>query len=143
MPIANYSTTVNVMKTLGDIQGMLVSHGARSIIINYSSDKEPESLSFLINTQFGEMPFHLPANIDRIVAVMNRGKTKSSVSREQAARVGWRIIRDWVRAQVAIIETEMVTVEQVFLPYMETKTGKSLYEIMVENRLQISQGNQK
>jgi hypothetical protein len=52
----------------------------------------------------------------------------------QASRVAWRIIKDWVDAQLAIIETEMVTLEQVFLPYMQVKDNKTLYEVMIEKR---------
>ncbi len=36
MPIANYSTTVPAMKSVGEIQGILVAHGAKSIIIDYN-----------------------------------------------------------------------------------------------------------
>jgi len=36
---------------------------------------------------------------------------------DQSRRVGWRIIRQWLEAQLAIVETQMVTIEQVFLPY--------------------------
>lgn len=60
---------------------------------------------------------------------------------EQAVRVGWRIIRDWVRAQCAIIESEMVTLEQVFLPYMGSG-DKSFYEIMEEKRFYLTEGKE-
>ncbi|WP_189339127.1 hypothetical protein [Williamsia muralis] len=33
---------------------------------------------------------------------------------EHALRVAWRITKDWVEAQLAIIETQMVTPAQVF-----------------------------
>lgn len=137
MPIANYTTTVNVMKTIGEIQGILVGHGAKAIMINYSDNGEPENLSFIISTQFGEVPFRLPANIDRVLVVLNRQRVRQSISREQALRVGWRILKDWVRAQMAILETEMVTIEQIFLPYMETNNGQTLYQLMVNHNLQL------
>ncbi len=48
-------------------------------------------------------------------------------TKEQAARVAWRIIKDWVEAQIAIIDAGMATVTQVFLPYAQTPEG-TVYE---------------
>lgn len=47
---------------------------------------------------------------------------------EQAARVGWRIIKDWIEAQLALVQTQMVTLDQVFLPYARTNTGETVYQ---------------
>ena len=49
-------------------------------------------------------------------------------SQEQALRVSWRIIKTWVEAQMAIVETKMVTLDQVFLPYVVTDSGQTLYD---------------
>ena len=58
------------------------------------------------------------------------------VTREQAARVGWRIIKNWLEAQLALIETQMVSLAQVMLPYMQVgQTGQSLYEAWRERQL--------
>ncbi|MDP2731067.1 MAG: hypothetical protein Q8O55_11395 [Dehalococcoidales bacterium] len=140
MPIANYSTTVTAMKSIGEIQGILVAHGAKAIIMNYSDKGEPVGLSFLIKTQFGDMPFKLPANIESVQKVLDQQRVRASVTREQAIRMAWRILKDWVRAQMAILETEMVTIDQIFLPYLETKNGKTLYQVMVNNRLALPEG---
>ena len=43
-------------------------------------------------------------------------------------RVAWRILKDWVEAQLALIETGMVSVEQVFLPYCQSGNGETLFE---------------
>ena len=50
------------------------------------------------------------------------------VNEDQARRVAWRIVRDWVEAQMAIVELEMAKVDQVFLPYARTPNGQTLYE---------------
>ena len=139
MPIANYSTTVTALKSIGEIQGILVAHGAKAIMTNYNEEGEPIGLSFIVKTQFGDMPFRLPANTERVQAVLNRQRVRSVVSGNMASRVAWRILKDWVRAQMAILATEMVSIEQIFLPYMEAHSGKTVYEIMVNNRLAIPQ----
>lgn len=154
MPIANYTTTVAAEKSIGEIHGMLVSHGASHILTDYNEGK-PSGIAFIITTQYGEKPFRLPANVDKVVAVLLRELQSSSYRswdtqyqeqrkakfKEQASRVAWRILKDWVRAQMAILETEMVTIDQVFLPYMEIgEQGKTLYEVMVDRHLQLTQG---
>jgi hypothetical protein len=39
-------------------------------------------------------------------------------------------VKDWVEAQMAIVDTKMVQLEQVFLPYVITPDGRTLYERM-------------
>ena len=46
--------------------------------------------------------------------------------RAQAVRVAWRIVKDWVEAQMALVETQMVTTAEVFLPYAVMKDGRTL-----------------
>lgn len=137
--IANYSTTVSAMKSIGEIQGILVEHGAKSIMMTYDNG-EPSGLAFLAETQFGEIPFQLPANIDRVQAVLNKQRIRTSITREFACRVAWRILKDWVRAQMAILDTEMVSIEQIFLPYMQIGDTKTLYEVMVDHKLALPSG---
>jgi hypothetical protein len=137
--IANYTTTVTAMKSIGEIQGILVAHGAKHILMDYD-EGEPIGIAFISNTAYGDIPFRLPANIDKVQSILNKQRVRTTVSRELAARVAWRILKDWVRAQMAILETEMVTIDQVFLPYMETGKGKTLYEVMLEHHLQLPQG---
>jgi len=122
---------------------MLVAHGAQRILIDYDNHGEPVGLAFIIATPYGDTPFKLPANIDRVQAVLNKQRVRTQVSRELASRVAWRILKDWIRAQTAILETEMVSVDQIFLPYMQVgKKGKILYEIMLDHRLQLPKGEE-
>lgn len=137
--IANYSTTVTAMRSIGEIQGFLVEHGAEHILMDYK-DGEPTGLSFLIETPFGQIAFKLPANTDRVQAVLNKQRVRTTISREFAARVAWRILKDWVRAQMAILDTDMVTIDQIFLPYMQATNGKVLYEIMQDRKLKLPEG---
>lgn len=140
MALLNYTTTIDVDKTLSEIQRLLVRSGARSLLMEYTEDGSPRAVSFLIRTPGGEVGFRLPANIDAIFAVLCRQYSDGKVqrrfaSKEQAARVGWRIVKDWLEAQLAIIETEMVTFEQVMLPYMTVQNNLSLYEAWSQNLL--------
>jgi len=41
---------------------------------------------------------------------------------------------------MAILETEMVQMEQIFLPYVITQGGRTLYEVMVERHFLLGTG---
>ena len=131
MPLLNYTTKVDVYTTLGAIQGQLVRHGARKIMQDYDENGRISSLSFLVDTPSGPRGIRLPANVDAVHTVLIRQKVKCD--REQAERVAWRIIKDWVEAQMAILESEMVQIDEIFLPYMVNNAGRTLFEAYREN----------
>lgn len=137
MAIKNYTTTISVNKTIGEIQGILSKHGATAIMTEYDNGNVT-GLSFKIMTPRGELGIRLPSNTDRVLQVLKNQKknnTKVKDTFEQANKVAWRIIKDWVDAQMAILETEMVEMEQIFLPYVLNNKGKTLYQEFKENQL--------
>ena len=52
--------------------------------------------------------------------------------RDQARRTAWRILKDWVQAQMALLETNMVDMEEIFLPYM-LSGEQPLYQALQAN----------
>lgn len=131
MKLLNYTTEINAEKTVSEIQKRLASAGASQVLHGYDGAGNLSELSFRIKTQFGEMAFRLPANIEAVEAILTRqfksGRSRFA-SREQATKVAWRILKDWVEAQLALLQTGMVTVEQAFLPYMQNNEGETVYE---------------
>jgi len=59
---------------------------------------------------------------------------------EHAERVAWRIVKDWLEAQLAIIRTEMATLDQVMLPYMRADDGRTVYELYRDQALALPAG---
>jgi hypothetical protein len=140
LAILNYTTEIAASKTIGEVQSLLVKAGARKIMTDYDDEGNPTTISFLVATLWGDRGFILPANIESVYKVLTRQASQRKVAaryatKEQASRVGWRIIKDWVEAQLAIIETEMVTLDQVFLPYMVVDKERSLYQLMAAHQL--------
>lgn len=137
MPLLNYTTKVDIFTTLGQIEGMLVKHGARSILKDYDSDGRVVAVSFQINTPVGIQTVRLPANVEAVQKVLAKQKVKCDY--EQAERVAWRIVKDWVEAQMAILESEMVTMDEIFLPYMIADVGgNTMYQLFTSKALQIT-----
>lgn len=145
MAIKNFTTDVPVNRTVSEIHLMLADHGAKRILFDYGDDGKVNAISFTISTPYGEQAIKLPANAERVRAVLheqknstkNRSRTQIDDSQEQADRVAWRIVKDWLSAQLAILETEMVTVQQVFLPYFINNKGETLYEVYASGNLLI------
>ena len=137
MALKNYTTTINANKTIGEIQEILSKHGATAIMTEYSNGNVI-ALSFKVETPKGELGIRLPANIEAVQMVLKMQRRKNSQIKdttEQATRVAWRIIKDWVDAQMAILETEMVKMEEIFLPYILNKNGQTLYRAFEKNQL--------
>ena len=131
MAIKNYTTTVDVYKSLGEIQGALASHGARKIMVDYDGAGQPMGVTFGIDTPDGPRDFFLPVNVNGVKAVFARQKIKAQP--QQAERTAWRNVRDWVLAQMAIIEAGQVQLDEVFLPYLTDGKGRTLYQLYQQN----------
>lgn len=128
MPLLKYTTEIDSRKTAGEIQGILLVHGAGAILIESDDRGGVRAISFKVRTPDGELGFRLPINPDAVLVVLKRTSPRQYQTQEQAVRVAWRIVKTWIEAQMAIIETEMVKMEEVFLPYLLMDEGKTLYE---------------
>lgn len=142
----NYTTSISAPKTVGEMQEMLARHGAQRIAVDYENGC-PSALSFALETPHGVQLFTLPVNIDamhRLLALKDqRGELKSGVkatrsSREQAERVAWRIMKDWLGAQLALIESSMVDLTQVMLPYLRVDENRTLWQAYQDQPLELT-----
>lgn len=80
-------------------------------------------------------PLH---SCDGVLFVFKQQKLKDD--RDQAERTGWRNLRDWVLAQMAIIEAGMASVDEVFLPYLTDGHGNTLYTLYSSGMLRLGDG---
>lgn len=134
-PIKN--ATSESRNVFPDIQKTLAKHGVREISYRYESNGSGriEAIEFAIEVNGQLIPFRLPARVKNVELIMYGKRTPTTQQREQAYRTAWANLRDWIAAQFALIQTGMVTKEEVFLPYMlEPTRQQTLYEAMVENQ---------
>lgn len=142
MPILNYTTSVPASRSIGQVQNLLVKGGARAIMSEYDDRGLANGISFAVETPFGQRSFTLPVNAEKVEAVLKKQRVQPRYrTPEHAERVAWRILKDWLEAQLAIIQTEMVTLDQVMLPYMRAQGGQTVYELIVENQLSLPSPN--
>ena len=136
MPILNYTTYIDAHQTIAEIQHLLVRAGASAVLSEFDDTGNIVALSFKMRLGEEDISFRLPTDWRQILQSLEQQKRRNSrvkATEDQARRVAWRITKDWVEAQLAIIETRMVTTAQVFLPYAVTNNGQSLYEYIGQN----------
>jgi hypothetical protein len=138
----NYTTSIGASSTASEMQTMLARHGASRVMLEYGDRGIPSGLSFTLPTPHGERSFTLPCDIDamhKVLIEQNRqgllrsGNKTVRASREQAERVAWRVLKDWLSAQLALIETQMVDMTEIMLPYLRQVDGRTLYEAYREH----------
>jgi hypothetical protein len=130
------TTEVSDTRTAGEIQQLLAERGASSIQVDYLNGRV-EGLSFCFKVGEHQVPFRLPCRWKSIVKALGQsGKRvrKNDTLENWGRRVAWRQILRWVQAQLAMIETDMVKTEEVFMPYAILPNQKTMYEAFAENK---------
>ncbi|MFH1088208.1 MAG: hypothetical protein V1737_06470 [Chloroflexota bacterium] len=139
--ILNYTTEVAAEKTISQIERLLANHGASAIIKEYGDTKQVKAIEFDVKTKFGLRTIRLPAKVEAVYRILAGDgwwpEPKKSHFQAQAQRVAWRIILRWVEAQLALIQTEQSSLDEIFLPYMLTSGGQTMYQALVNNQLQL------
>lgn len=126
--IKNY--TSQGKNTFDVIQKCLATHGAQKLMFDYDQQGEITTLSFAMDIDGRLIGFRLPARIDQVEIVLKESARWRSQEElhSQAYKTGWANIRDWVTSQMALVDTRMAKMQEVFLPYITRKDGKTLYE---------------
>src|SRR5256886_2517236 len=156
MAIKNYTSDIPINRIFQRIQDSLAQHGARQISFDYGDDGKVYGVFFTILLDEKKLQVKLPARVDKALAVLQkqyslglmRDRKTSAIFRrgnkkemeEQAYRVAWRNILDWVEAQMALLEIEMAKIEEIFLPYMVNSTGETFFERMEQRGFLLESG---
>lgn len=137
MPILNYTTTVDVAKSIGEIQAILIRFGARSVVMDYDDNGNVSGIGFVILINGLPLSIRIPCNVDGVFEslcqapkVPNKSKT-----RIQARRVAWRILKDWLEAQFALYEIGQAEIGQVLMPYATDSEGRTAYQMFKESHI--------
>jgi hypothetical protein len=144
--ILNYTTKITAEKTASEIQSKLAKARAQAVLCEYGDDGVMCAMSFRIATPHGVVSFRLPANTDGVLRALTKDKRVPTrlKTRQQAANVAWRVLKDWIEAQLAIVEAEMAGVMEVFLPYAVRLDGATVYEAITHGGMkQLTQDGAK
>lgn len=133
MPILNYTTTVPVDKTVSQISQVLGSKGAQRVMVEWY-DCKPKAVTFVVFMNDSPIHFRLPCNVSGVQRALRKQRQNTVANKlEQCERIAWRIVKDWVEAQVALVEAGQAEITEVFLPYAMENSGRTFYELFVDN----------
>jgi hypothetical protein len=121
--IKNYTSETPAVRSVNHIEQRLVQNKAKSIMKTYSPDGILAAIAFIIPTNGQELPFKLPARVDRVEKTLLfqvRRPRKETYTRikQQAERTAWKILADWVDIQMALVELDQAEISEVFMPYL-------------------------
>lgn len=170
MPIKNYTTGQSALQSVSKIQAALISHGAIGIQMMYDDDQRISSLAFALPYLDGKnLSFQLPCEwrkfkqvlIDQGVDIFKekekpkvfnqwsdseqnywlRKDSERKIRQDDVAyNIAWANLKDWILAQMALYETQIVTIPQIFLPFMMNKKGQTLYDQLSSNQFLLTDG---
>ncbi len=130
--LKNYTSSVPAARSQMFIERKLVQHGAVRILKTYDKDRQRvNAMCFALTIDGVDVHFKLPARVENCEAVLRanlssraRPETRKKIP-DQAERTAWKIVSDWVEAQMAMIELAQIEVMEVFMPYIFD--GKQTY----------------
>lgn len=142
MPLKCYTTVVPANQSIAEIQQMLVTRGAVGLMLEYdpTGNGRIANLTFALALDGRKIGFRLPlrrSEVGKILAndpkLEGRYRNRARTDDDYVYRVAWRVVREWVDAQMAMVDLRMVQVQEVFLPYAVGQSGETLYETMVKD----------
>jgi hypothetical protein len=134
MAILNYSTKIRPDRSVSEIQGLLGKRGARRVSVDYEQGRIA-AVTFLLDVAGHEVFFRLPANREGVLATLKAQRVPRTYQTiEHADAVAWRIVKDWIEAQLALVEAQQAQLAEVFLPYaVVNASGQTMFQAF-ENR---------
>jgi hypothetical protein len=137
MAILNYTTKVAATRTASEIQELLARKGAQRVSVDYDSQGDPAAIEFMFHVHKQPVWFRLPCNVDGVFKAMSRdgsGVPRKLQSKAQGQRAAWRIVKNWVEVQLAMIEANQMEMAEVFLPYSIDREGHTMYARFKESQ---------
>ncbi len=134
MPIKDYTTKTPASQSIQEIQNELLEHGATGFMMQYEKGTgRIQALRFVLDIDGNQVPFQMPVDWRAFQRVLKGQNVSRWDDEDYCYRVAWRNIFHWIESQMALLETQMVSLPQIFLPYFVHKGGQTHFEKFVQN----------
>lgn len=143
MTVRNYSTQINVEKTVTEIEKILVKFGANGIYKEYQNSQLTGIMFYLIKDGT-KIPFKIPVQIEKTKSIIRKAVNERKLSKKysyepllsiQGERVAWRIIKDWIDSQLSLLEINFADAIEILLPYaFDVIENKTMYQKFIEKK---------
>lgn len=133
--IKNESTTIAAEKTVGEVIGLLTRRGVLSVNTEFTEAGKLAGLSFVMRTDYGPRMYKLPVHAEGVRRVLQaNGAPPARRTPEHAAKVAWRIAKEWLEVQMALVDAGLARLDEVMMPYMLTDE-RTMYEVYRDNAM--------
>ena len=142
----NYTTKINAAQTVTECSMLLAQHGADAIQTTYTEGRVT-GVGFLLHGHEYALPVDVDAMHRVLEAAVGKGlrsghQSQAALrSREHAERVAWRVVKDWLEAQLALVAAQQIPLDEVMLPYLITATGRPLRSEWRDHPLALTGGS--
>ena len=141
--ILNYTTKISASRTIAEIQQTLASKGAGHVSVDYE-DCRATAVVFSVKVGGTFVNFRLPCNVAGVGNALRRERPNASIWRDadQCERIACRIVKDWVEAQMALIEAQQAEFGEVFMPYAIDGKGQTFFQKFKGDQLALTSGSE-
>ena len=136
--IKDYTTRIPAEKTIAEIEKLLAMFGANAVMKEYSIDGLVRQLAFKLDEKTYKLPAK-PEGVYELLFSEARSSDRRDVTKKREARaynVAWRIVKDWLHAQLSILASKQAEPDEVMLPYL-WDGERTIYEAYKSGTLQI------
>lgn len=139
----NFTTQIAAEKTIGEIYAILMKAKAQEISFE-NGNGSTTAVKFCIKFLENPLWFRLAPNVDGVYKAMERDNVQPRYrNKTQALNTAWRIMKDAIEAQMAIVQSNQGEIAEVFLPYAyDLESGRTVFAHFKDNRQkQLTAGN--
>lgn len=139
MSIKLKNRTSESTRSFERIQKCLVEHGAQRIMYEYTGTGLIKGITFDILMNGVTMPVIMPSRYENVAKILYKKEYErcTEAQKKQSYGTAWANIRDWIEVQMALYDTSMVKMAEVFFPYIAHKSGGTLFEYIEKNPQQL------
>lgn len=134
--LKNYLSSSPESAIFEAIRKTLAGAGAKRVVFDYDDDGRATAIEFIIEVGKERLAFRLPARIEQATPLVTaaRKAARQGTTPDQVYRTVWATIRDWLDAQMALIQIGASRTEEVFLPYLLVEGNKTFFDEFAERR---------
>lgn len=142
------NTAVPADKTRGQVCALIAQFPGITEISQQLDDGKVVGFKFTMSADQRILIFQLPVRTSRVVKqLMDRRKTQPYDDEipgieKKGERIAWRQTMRWLEAQLAMVDTGLADVAEVFMPYVLGIDGTTFYERWRGNLLAAAEGEE-
>jgi hypothetical protein len=136
-------TKVPVQQSRAEIERLLTKYGATKFMT--FTEETRAVIGFVVDTTMVKIAITLPDRAeDRFIRTARTNKLRSveesKRAYEQESRRIWRALALVVKAKLEAVESEISSFEQEFMPFIVTRDGRTLGEILLPRMADVTAG---